>query len=103
MLMGEPAPIPEANIDTMICMAGPCRHYVSQIVWFPSGNTEGSPGYDAKEEVRYCDRLRSAHISLTDELVFQCNCWEPLSEEEIEKRKQYATRLIGIRKVATSE
>lgn len=95
--MGEPASIPEATPETMICMAGPCRHYVEQSAWFPSGNVEGSPGYNARETVRYCDRLRSAHISLTDEIIFDCNAWIPLSPAETKERAKNRERLVQLR------
>lgn len=96
-IAAEPAPIPEASIETSICLCGPCRHYIEMVSWFPSGNTEGSPGYDARELVRYCDRLRSAHISLSEELVFTCNAWDPIDEQEVEKRAKLQDKLTQIR------
>ena len=96
-IAGEPAPIPEATVENMICMAGPCEHYIEMESWFPSGNVEGSPGYDARESVRYCDRLRSAHISLTDELVFKCSAWRPICTEEKAQREKDRGILVEFR------
>ena len=97
-IAGEPAPIPEATVQTCICMAGPCRWYMQLLTFFPSGNTEGSPGYDARQWVRYCDVLRSAHISLAEELVYECNRWEPISDVEKKRRAGAAKKLVQIRK-----
>ena len=95
--LGEPPAIPKMTAANCPCLAGPCRYLIDQIVWFPAGNAEGSPGADSREVVRYCDRFQSAPINLTDELVFECSSWTPLSAHELAEREARKDHLAQIR------
>lgn len=79
--VGPEDPIPEATAENMVCLRGPCRHYVEITKRFKAGNR----GMDRQftQATRFCNALTSEWIELTDEAVFDCNRWEPMSTEEL--------------------
>lgn len=86
-LLGEAESIPEATEVNFVCLRGPCRHYMQYMTWFPAGNTEGT----FSQITRYCCKLPTKHIDLTEELVRDCNQWDPyveLERQQLEDHRQ---------------
>jgi hypothetical protein len=83
-----PEPIPEATPENLVCLRGPCRHYVEITTRFQSGNTKGTLDHVPRQINRYCNVLQSEHIDLTDEAVLDCSHWYPESEDLIQVRKK---------------
>lgn len=92
--IGPEDPIPEATEANMICLRGPCRHYVEITKRFKAGNR----GMDRqfRQATRFCNVLTSEWIDLTDEAVFDCSRWEPMTPAELTqirvKRDQFNAR-----------
>lgn len=77
-----PEPIPAATPETMICLRGPCRHYMELTSLFQHGNTKNTLDHVPKQTNRFCRAIEGTDIDLTDELVFECSNWEPLLRAE---------------------
>lgn len=86
--VGPMAPIPQVNEDTLYCLRGPCKHYLEVIQRFDAGNTVGT----LKKEPRLTNRFCTKHdLELTDQVVYECNHWHPIDEEE--KLRRHNQRL----------
>lgn len=83
----EPEPIPEATPETMICLRGPCRHYMELQSMFQHGNTKGTLDHVPKQQNRFCRAIEGTDIDLTDEVVYECTEWDPLLKAETLARK----------------
>lgn len=87
-------PIPEANEENLVCLRGPCRHYLQIEQRFNHGNTIGTLHDRVVQINRYCLRHHST-IDLTDECVYACNEWDPIDLNEPQfyerdlRRKKY--------------
>lgn len=77
-----PEPIPPATPETMVCLRGPCKHYMELTSMFQHGNTKGTLEHVPKQTNRFCRAIDGTDIDLTDELVFDCSEWEPLLKAE---------------------
>lgn len=77
-----PEPIPPATPETMVCLRGPCKYYVEIVSMFQHGNTKGTLERAPRQQNRFCRAIEGTDIDLTDELVFECNTWEPLLKAE---------------------
>ena len=77
-----PEPIPPATPDTMVCLKGPCRHYMELQSMFQHGNSRGTLDDIPKQTNRFCRAIEGTDIDLTDELVFKCSEWDPLLRAE---------------------
>ncbi len=73
----EPDPIPEATPETFICLRGPCRYYVEQKTHFGAGNVAGSLDHVPVMVNRRCSVIYGYEIVLTDEIMYDCNKWDP--------------------------
>lgn len=77
-----PEPIPPATPETMVCLRGPCKHYMELQSMFQHGNTKGTLEHVPKQTNRFCRAIEGTDIDLTDELVYNCSEWEPLLKAE---------------------
>lgn len=80
-------PIPAATPETMICLRG-CKHYVEILTRFQAGNPKGTFDKPPQARNRFCKAIPSSEIDLTDELVEECNLFEPLTAIALLKRKR---------------
>jgi hypothetical protein len=102
--LGMAPSVPAADPRIFICLRGPCRFYWERQAFFESGNPKetwgegGLVGDDGEpiEMPRQIDRTCTAHpgteTELTDELVYDCSKWDPLTPREIEKRDKARRR-----------
>lgn len=100
--------VPEATPDVFVCKRGPCRHYWELETFMASGNPKDTWDDDGLHEVESVDedgevtygeglvrmprqlsRSCLAHpgteTELTDDAVYNCNRWEPLTPREVRK------------------
>lgn len=78
--MPRPDPIPEASPRTMICLRGPCQHYVEIITRAQTMNARGTLPKAPRSTNRFCTVIPSGETDLTDELVEECSHWTPRDE-----------------------
>lgn len=98
--VGSSEPIPELSEETTPCLRGPCRHFWTVITDVGAGNPKGT--WDAlgisapKQYLHSCLYSPSHEMDLTDEAVFDCTAWDPLTEREVKdldsRRKAYWKR-----------
>ena len=81
----QPAPIPAATKETMICLRD-CKYYLELTTRFNAGNTKGTLGFEPKQLNRFCRAIPGTEIDLTDELVSECTDWEPIPATELTRR-----------------
>lgn len=79
----QPEPIPEATPETMICLRGPCVHYVEIQTRFQAGNSKGTLDAVPVQKNRFCNVMAASEIDLTDEIVMDCNKWDPQGEFDV--------------------
>lgn len=93
-------PLPEATEDTLVCLRGPCRHYLEIHQRVDSGNTVDTPGMPEKGFVqinRYCT-YPATDIDLMDTCIYHCNTWDPQDSNDPEyiaremRRKAFFTK-----------
>ncbi len=96
--IGNGAIVPAADPRNFICVRGPCVHYWQRETFYASGNpaeTWGEGGLvdgDHKpiRMPRQIDRTCLAHpgteTELTDELVYDCGRWLPMTPRQVRKR-----------------
>lgn len=83
-------PIPDASPDSMVCLRGPCEHYVQITQRLKHGNTEGTfaPGEEPALTTRFCGYFAADPIDLTDEVVWDCSEWCPRDPADVAERKR---------------
>jgi hypothetical protein len=84
----EPAARPEPTEDNYICLRGPCRHFWHLVCSAGEGNPAGT--FEAlglpepREHHLTCTAHPGTETQLSfDELVFECNRWDPITSGEI--------------------
>lgn len=83
----DPEPLPEATPEHFICLRGPCRHYMETSVMFPASNPRGQLK-KPKQITRMCSALPQTYMDLTDENVYTCSKWSPLTPAELTAEEQ---------------
>lgn len=99
--IGTSAPVPAATPETFICLRGPCRHYWVMETFFESGNpketwdsevglkdADGKPVRQPHQITRSCLAHPGTIEELTEDAVFECNKFDPLSPRELKKRQK---------------
>ena len=97
-VVGPPAPTPPATPDTFVCLRGPCRHYWQIRTHIVSGNPAGTfgpgglvdpvtkqPIAEPRQITRTCLVHPGIEVELTEDVVYGCNRWDPLSPREVRK------------------
>ena len=84
----QPEPIPDATPENMICLRGPCRHYVEMTSLFQAGNTKGTLEHLPRQINRFCRAIPGDAIPLTDEVVRICSEWDPLTPADMLARSR---------------
>ena len=85
--VGMPEPIPEATLESMICLRGPCRHYHEMTSKFPAGNPTGTLNGLPDQINRSCTYVPGSCTDLVDECISACNNWDPVDLEYTEARE----------------
>jgi hypothetical protein len=94
----QPAPAPpEATPDAFVCLRGPCRHYWHLETFAGAGNPKGTFENLGLREPRQINRTCIANpgheTDLTEDCVYECNLWDPLSPDQLDaieaRRRRY--------------
>lgn len=86
--VGMPEPIPEATVENMICLRGPCRYYHEMVSVFQAGNPKGTLEQPMLQTNRSCTYVPGSCTDLVDECVTDCNNWDPIDLAYTEKRNE---------------
>ena len=94
--MGNPPAVPAATPQAFVCLRGPCRYYWRFESFMASGNPSGTWGEGGLIDVQTGKPLRiprqinhtclahpGTETELTDDLVYVCNRWDPLTPREL--------------------
>lgn len=107
-LIGPPTPIPPASPDTFVCLRGPCRYYWERQTFMASGNPAETWGPDGLKDEdgnpirapRQIDRTCTAHpgteTELTEDTVYACTRWDPLTQREIRARDKRIRKYLRL-------
>lgn len=89
--IGSPPSVPAATPKTFVCLRGPCRHYWELVTFMAAGNPSGTFGEDGLRDPdtgkpialpRQINRTCLAHpgteTELTEDMVYDCNLWDPI-------------------------
>lgn len=88
--IGQPEPVPPRTPENFICLRGPCRFYWHLTTMAGEGNPAGT--FEAlgiprpRQHHHVCLVNPGFETDLTDDNVFDCNRWEPLSHHEVTHR-----------------
>lgn len=84
--LGDPEPVPERTPENLICLNGPCRYFWSMETMGHSGNPASywrelgvAP---PRQRHLSCLRDPSGETDFTDDNVYTCNQWDPMTREE---------------------
>lgn len=95
--VGQGPALPAATPRNMICLRGPCLHYLETETFLASGNPKDTwdPEHGLKDPQtglpvrmpRQVNRTCLVHpgtvVELTDENVYTCNRWDPIPPKEL--------------------
>jgi hypothetical protein len=70
--------MPEFTAENVICLRGPCRHYWETKQYFEAGNTAGTLDHAPMYTQKICLKQPGVIVNMNDEVVKECNAWEPL-------------------------
>lgn len=86
--VGLPDPLPPATPDNWVCLRGPCRHYMHVVSAGEIGNPAGSfdkdnggPGEAPRQHYHWCTAITGQYTDMGEDLVFDCNRWDPIDED----------------------
>src|SRR6185436_8511362 len=93
----ESDPIPEATEENMVCLRGPCRHYLEMRPFFAAGNAKGTLDHHHVLVKRTCMVISGYEVDMTDEVMNECTGWDPLMPEELALKNSRRERYYQIR------
>lgn len=70
------APVPEATASEWVCLRGPCRNFLTLTGSFDAHN-QNPTGGTFKRRYYYCTAIVGTYIEMDDDVVYDCNRWEP--------------------------
>lgn len=101
--------VPAATPDTFMCMRGPCRYYWQLETFFASGNPkdtwdaedglkdeDGAPVRMPNQITRTCLAHPGTETDLTDDCVFSCTKWDPLTPREVKRREKRRSKYLKL-------
>lgn len=106
--LGLPPPIPAATPQNFVCLRGPCRFYWQMETFMSSGNPAATWGPDGlKDEsghairaprqiLRTCLAHPGTETELTEDCVFDCNLWDPLTTREVKRREKRRSKYLKL-------
>lgn len=94
--IGTPPAVDAATPQNFICLRGPCRHYWQIETFVASGNPSstwgegglvdpdtGKPLRVPRQLNRSCLAHSGTETELTEDCVYNCNRWDPLTPREL--------------------
>ena len=108
LALGNPSPVPAATPQNFVCLRGPCRFYWELHTFMGAGNPAGTWGEDGLKdedghrirEPRQINRACLAHpgteTELTEDCVFECNKWDPLTPREVKRIDKRRSRYFKL-------
>lgn len=97
--VGQPPPIPAFAVS--VCVRGPCRHYWELETHMASGNpaetwdpvvglkdVAGNPIRMPRQINRSCLAHPGTETEITEDCVYACNRWSPLTPKELKIRRR---------------
>jgi hypothetical protein len=75
------ATLPRATPQEWVCLRGPCQNFLTLQGSFDSQNTKAS-GEGFKRRYYYCTAIHGSYIELEDEVIYDCNRWDPEDPSE---------------------
>jgi hypothetical protein len=107
--IGDTPQVPAATPEQFICLRGPCRYYWQLETFFASGNPTSTwdPEHGLKDEhgnplrqpsqiSRSCLVHPGTETELTDDLVYDCSRWDPLTPREAKRREKRRSRYLKL-------
>jgi hypothetical protein len=107
--LGVPPSVPAATPADFVCLRGPCRHYWQLETFMASGNPSDTWGEGGLVDVetgkplripRQINRSCLAHpgteTELTEDCVYSCNKWDPLTPRELKARGKRQTKYFKL-------
>jgi hypothetical protein len=100
--------VPAATPATFVCLRGPCRHYWEVHTFMASGNPaetwgedglkdgEGRPIRQPRQINRSCLSAAGNEMELTEDTVYFCNRWDPLTPRELRRREKPQQRYLKL-------
>ena len=102
--------VPAANPDLFICLRGPCRHYMQIETFFASGNPkdtwdddDGLRDPETNEPVRMPRQITrtclvhpGTETELTDDIVYDCNRWSPMTSREVRRETKRRSKYLKL-------
>ncbi len=113
--IGEAPAVPAATPENFICLRGPCRHYWQRATFMASGNPsstwdpevglkddQGNPIQMPRQIDRTCLAHNGTETDLTEDNVFECTRWDPMSPRELRARQRRIAAYLRNAKRATA-
>lgn len=107
--IGQAPAVPAATPANFVCLRGPCRHYWEVHTFMASGNpadtwdpehglkdADGNPVRQPRQINRSCLSAPGNEMELTEDTVYFCNRWSPLSPRELRKREKPQQRYLKL-------
>jgi hypothetical protein len=107
--LGVPPAVPSATPDNFICLRGPCRHYWQIETFMASGNPKDTWGEDGLKDPETGEPIRQprqlsrsclAHpgteTELTEDCVYDCNRWSPLTPRELKRDAKRRSKYLKL-------
>jgi hypothetical protein len=108
--IGMSPSVPAATPEHFMCLRGPCRHYWQLETFFASGNpmqtwdavdglkdSDGKPVRMPRQISRSCLAQPGMETELTDDVVYECSRWDPLSPREVRRLERRREKYYKIR------
>lgn len=108
--VGVPPAVPSATPDHFICLRGPCKFYWELETFMAIGNPKDTFGPDGLKDPetgvpirapRQVNRVCLAaapglEYELTDELVYDCSRWTPMTARELKQQNKRRSKYLKI-------
>ena len=107
--VGMPPGVDAATPANFMCLRGPCRHYWQIETFMASGNPKETWGPDGLKDPdtglplrvprqisRSCVANPGHETELTEDCVYDCNRWDPLSPREVRGRDKRAAKYLKL-------
>jgi len=108
--VGMPPPVDAATPENFVCLRGPCRHYWQIETYMASGNPKetwdpetglkdlvtGQPLRVPRQISRSCTAQPGTETHLTEDCVYECNRWDPMTARELRVRDKRTKKYLKL-------
>lgn len=107
--VGMAPSVPAATPEHFMCLRGPCRHYWQLETFFASGNPketwdaedglkneDGTPVRMPRQISRSCLAQPGMETELTDDNVYDCNRWDPMTPRELRQQAKRRSKYLKL-------